>query len=73
LEELKKRIEGAEGVCSPIRTTIPTNQSSQGLNHYPRLHMNGPMAPAAYVAEDGFVGHQWEDKSLVRPRLDPPV
>ena len=22
------------------------------------------MAPAAYVAEDGLVGHQWEEKAL---------
>jgi len=30
------------------------------------------MAPVAYVAEDGLVGHQWEEKLLVLPRLDPP-
>jgi len=29
------------------------------------------MAPAAYVAEDGLVGHQWKEKPLVLPRLDP--
>jgi hypothetical protein len=30
----RERTEGAEGVCNPIgRTTISTNQSSQGLNH----------------------------------------
>jgi len=29
-------IEGAEGVCNPIRTMITTNQSSQGLNHHPK-------------------------------------
>jgi hypothetical protein len=23
------------------------------------------MAPAAYVAEDGLVGHQWEERPLV--------
>ena len=33
---VKKRIERAEGVLNPIRTTIPTNQSSQGLNYYPK-------------------------------------
>lgn len=32
------------------------------------IHMDRPMAPAAYVAEDGLVGHKWEEK----PRLDPP-
>jgi len=31
------------------------------------------MAPTAYVAEDGLVGHQWEEKPLVLPRLDPHV
>jgi hypothetical protein len=33
-EGVRERTEGAEGVCNPIgRTTISTNQSSQGLNH----------------------------------------
>jgi len=31
--------------------------------------MNRPVAPDAYVAEDGFVGYQWEEKPLVLPRL----
>jgi len=31
--------------------------------------MDRPMAPAAYVAEDGLVGQQWE-KHVVLPRLD---
>jgi len=35
--------------------------------------MDIPMAPAAYVAEYGLLGHQWEEKPLVRPRLDHPV
>ena len=30
------------------------------------------MVPAAYVAEDGFVGHQWEKLPLVLRRLDVP-
>jgi len=32
---VRGRIEGAEGICHPIRTTMPTNQSSQWLNHHP--------------------------------------
>jgi len=28
------------------------------------------MALAAYAAEDGHVGHQWQEKSLVLPNLD---
>jgi len=31
------------------------------------------MAPAAYVAEDGLDGHQWEEKPLALPSLDAPV
>jgi hypothetical protein len=33
----------------------------------------GSMAPAAYVAEDGLVGHQWEEKPLVLWWLYAPV
>jgi len=33
--------------------------------------MEEPMAPAAYVAEDGLVGHQWEERSLVLCRGTP--
>jgi len=50
---------------------MPTNQSSQGLNHCPKTTHDRPMALAAYVAEDGLVGHQWREKPLVLPRLDP--
>jgi hypothetical protein len=30
----------------------------------------GPMAPAAYAAEDSLVGHQWEERTLVLGRFD---
>jgi hypothetical protein len=40
------------------------SQSSQGLNHQ-RIHMEAPMALAAYIAEDVLICHQWEQKSLV--------
>ena len=34
--------ERTEGICNPIgRTTISTNQSSQGLNHKPRSTLRG--------------------------------
>jgi len=29
---IRERIERTEGVCNPIRTTMPTNPNSQGLN-----------------------------------------
>jgi hypothetical protein len=53
-EEARESTQGAEGVCNPIgRTTIWTNQ------YPPEL-----VSLAAYVAEDGLVGHHWEEKPL---------
>jgi hypothetical protein len=37
------------------------------------IHIEGPMAPAAYVAEDRLVGHQWEERPLGLRMLDAPV
>ena len=58
--------EGAEGVCSPMEgATVSTGQiilSSPGQDHQPRIHMERPMALATYVAQDGLVGHQWEER-----------
>jgi hypothetical protein len=63
--KVRERTERAEGVHNlKGRTTISNNQtslSSQGLSHQQRVHM----AQAAYVAEDGLVRHQWEEKFLV--------
>ena len=68
-EGARERTQVVEGFSSPIGGgTIWTNQypqSSLGLNHHQRVHMVGLMAPAAYVAEDGLVGHQWEERPLV--------
>jgi len=64
-------IEGADRVCDPIRTIIPTNQSSQELNHNSKSIQE--QTPATYVAKDDFVWHQWEDNTLVLPSLDAPV
>ena len=30
-----------------------------------KVYMEGLMAPAAHVAEDGLVGHQWEKRPFV--------
>jgi hypothetical protein len=35
--------------------------------------MEGPMAPAAYLAKDGLVEHQWEERPLIMRSLDTPV
>ena len=65
----RKRTQAAEGVCSPMGgTTIQTNQvhrAPSNLTTNQRVHMVGLMALAAYVAEDGLVDHQWEERPLV--------
>jgi hypothetical protein len=53
-EGARESTQGAEGVCNPVgRTTIWTNQ------YPPEL-----VSLAAYVAEDGLVGHHWEERPL---------
>jgi hypothetical protein len=76
-ERARDSTKGVEGVYSPIRgTTIWYNQyprSSLGLNDQPpppptpppkKKHMVGLITLAAYIAEYGLVGHQWEERSL---------
>jgi hypothetical protein len=47
-------IQGAGGICNPIGgTTIRTNQ------YPPEL-----VSLAAYVSEDGLVGHQWKKRPI---------
>lgn len=43
----------------------PHAQSSRGLDHQLKSNMEGLMALPVYVAEDGLVGHQWEERPLV--------
>jgi hypothetical protein len=70
---VREKTERTEGVCNPIgRTTISasqTLQSSQELNHQPGVHIEGPMAPATSVAEDGLVRHQQEERPLISEGL----
>jgi hypothetical protein len=77
---VRERTEGAEGTCNTIgRTTISTNQ-------IPFLEIPEAKLPTkeytwrdpwlqshAYAAEDGLVGHQWEERLLVLWRLNAPV
>jgi hypothetical protein len=52
--EARESTHGAKGVCNSIGgTTIWTNQ-------YPPEFVS----LAAYVAEDGLVGHHWEERPL---------
>jgi len=70
-EGAKERREGIEGVCNPIvRTTVSTNQTLSPAPEVPRtkpptrIHIERPMAPAAYVAEDVREG-PWSCEGLM--------
>jgi hypothetical protein len=55
-----KKTEGAEGVCNPIGiTTISTNQnpqSSQGLNHQPKITHGGTHG-SSHICSKGWPCH----------------
>jgi hypothetical protein len=54
MEKLENAPKELKGVCNPIGgTTICTNQYTPEL-----------MSLAAYVAEDGLVGHHWEERPI---------
>ena len=62
-EGARESTQDAEGVCSPQGgTAIWTNLYSPEL-----------VSLVAYVAEDGLVSHQWEERPLVLWRLYAPV
>jgi hypothetical protein len=77
MEELEKRSKELRGFatswgwgeihCQPART--PGAPEDWTTNQ--RIHMGGgSMAWAWYVANDGLVGHQWEERPLVLWRFD---
>jgi hypothetical protein len=41
---------------------IPKMKTSFQKHHSQIKHMMGHVAVAVYVAEDGLVGHQWEER-----------
>jgi hypothetical protein len=50
----RESTQGAKGICNPIGgTTLRTNQYSPEL-----------VSLAAYVSEDGLVGHQWKERPI---------
>ena len=77
MEDLEKRLKELRGFAAPwgeqqcqlarpprARRDWTTNQ---------RVHMEGPMALVTYVAEDGLIGHQWEERPLGLRVFDAPV
>ena len=62
--EVGEGTEGADRVCNPsgennsVNRPDPPGAPGDWITNQ-TVHMEGLMALAAYVAEDGFVGHQW--------------
>ena len=48
--------------CQLARSPTPSAPRDWATNQ--RIHMEGPRTLVAYVVEDGFVGHQWEERPL---------
>jgi hypothetical protein len=67
MEELEKRLKELKEFATHRKNNNinqpDTPELPETTNH--RVHMEGPMAPVEYVAEDGLVKHQWEEKSLI--------
>jgi hypothetical protein len=56
MEELEKVPKELKRICSPIGgTTILTNQYPPGV-----------VSLAVYKSENGLVGHQWKENSIIR-------
>ena len=72
IEELKKGLKELKGFVTPQEeqqyqpTRTPRTPRDQVINK--GVHM----APAAYVADDGLVRHQWEERSY-KGSIDAPV
>ena len=47
----------------------PDSPELPGTKPPTRVHTEGPMTPATYVAQDGLIYYQWEEKPLVLWRL----
>ena len=53
-------------ICTILSPTFSISRPKKIFKHSLGLNnISGVMALAAYVAEDGLVSHQWEDRPLV--------
>jgi hypothetical protein len=72
MEELEKGLKELRGFASPWGEQQCQGQTSRAPGDWitnQRIYM----APAAYVAEGGLVGHQWEKRPLGLRVFDVPV
>jgi hypothetical protein len=71
-EPLRRFIAPWDGATVSIHQTRPPGAPGDWTTNQ-RVHMEGFMALAAYVAEDGLVGYQWEERSVGLRVFDVPV
>ena len=60
--ELEKGLKELKGCAAPQESKCQLDRSLRAFRDWTtnqRVHMEGPMAPAAYMAEDSLVGHEW--------------
>ena len=77
MEELEKGLKELRGFAAPWREQQCQQARPPGApgdwTTNQRLHMVQPMALATYVAEDGLVGHQCEERPLGLRVFNSPV
>jgi hypothetical protein len=66
MEELEKRLKELRGLqlhggSNSVNRSDPHPGAPGDWTTKQRIHMEQPMVLATYVAEDGLVGHQWEE------------
>ena len=63
LEKVPKELKGSEAPQEePQYELTSTPRAPWNLTTNQRKHMLGLVVLAVYVAEDGLVGHQWEER-----------
>jgi hypothetical protein len=66
MEKLEKGLKELRGFTVPWKEQqcqqVRPHGAPEDWTTNQRIHMEGPMAPASYVAEDGLVGHQLEER-----------
>jgi hypothetical protein len=77
MEELEKRLKELRRVAAPWKEQqcqqARTPRAPRDCNTNQRVHMERPMALVTYVAEDGLVGHQWEERPSGLRVFDAPL
>jgi hypothetical protein len=77
MDELDKRLKELREFAAPWgeqqcqQARSPRDPGGWITNQ--RIHMEVPMVLATYVAEDGLVGHQWEERPLGLRVFNAPV